>query len=37
MKLQLVSDLPGDPALVWEIFEGAEFQKRLDAQTGLGG
>lgn len=35
MKLQIVSDLPGDPALVWEVFEGAEFQRRLDAQTGL--
>lgn len=35
MKLQVVSDLPGDPALVWEVFEGEEFQKRLDAATGL--
>lgn len=35
MKLQLTSDLPGDPALVWEVFEGEEFQRRLDAQTGL--
>lgn len=35
MKLHIVSDLPGDPALVWDVFEGAEFQSRLDAQTGL--
>lgn len=35
MKLHIVSDLPGDPALVWDVFEGAEFQRRLDAQTGL--
>jgi len=35
MKLHIVSDLPGDPALVWDVFEGAEFQARLDAQTGL--
>ncbi|HMV67119.1 MAG TPA: DUF2505 domain-containing protein [Myxococcota bacterium] len=35
MKLRLVSELPGDPALVWDVFEGEEFQRRLDAQTGL--
>jgi hypothetical protein len=35
MKLYVESLMPGDPALVWELFEGAEFQKRLDAQTGL--
>lgn len=35
MKLSVVSDLPGTPALAWEVFEGAEFQAALDAQTGL--
>lgn len=35
MRLFVDSQLPASPAVCWEVFEGAEFQARLEAQTGL--
>jgi len=35
MKLSIRNSFPCDPATLWEVFDSAEFDKRLEAQSGV--